>query len=182
MNSQLIEKPATAIDKAMKMVIDRMPGNRKGGELPAHFHSIAVGIALHRAGLRTEIVIAGFLHDLIEDADVTPEEIEKMFGKEVRKIVEACSHNIELHKADREAANLDLFQRASAYGRDAIVIKIADASDNIQTIHHLEKGRQITFLARATRWQKAGEHFLGPANPLVAQLLRRIERAHVVIQ
>ncbi len=173
---------AETIEKAIEWVVTRMKGlRRKGGDRPMIVHSIRVGFALDKAGELVEVVVAGLLHDLTEDASVTGEEIELEFGKEIRILVDACSHDNNLHKEDRKKSHLDLFERAVAYGRDAIIIKVADASDNIQGIQYLKEDRQQEFIERAKLWKTAGEQFLGPQHPLVVQLGRRIERASAVI-
>ena len=180
----MIEKPdeAEVIEKAIEWVVTRMKGlRRKSGDRPMVTHSLRVGFTLDRAGESVKVVAAGILHDLTEDASVTSNEIELEFGKEIRLLVDACSHDNRLHEEDRKKSNLDLFKRAIAHGRDAIIIKVADASDNIQGIQYLKEDRQTEFIERAKLWKTAGEQFCGPQHSLVAQLSRRIERASAIV-
>lgn len=173
---------AQLIETAIEWAVMRMKGlRRKGGNRPMTVHSLRVGFALDRSGERAPVIVAGFLHDLIEDASVTAEEIEETFGEEITELVEACTHNIELHETDRDAANEDLFRRAKQHGRDAIAVKVADAGDNMASIESLPTERQQDFLKRGHRWLKLGEHYLGPQHGLVARLARRPERAEQVV-
>ena len=153
---------------------------RKGGSRPMIYHSLKVGLVLEKANERIEVICGGFLHDLIEDANVTAEEIEFIFGAEIRALVEACSHDNDLHEQDRVRAHEDLFRRAVDYGQDAIVIKVADAADNILDLKNLENDRRLEFIERARLWKTAGEQFCGAQHPLVRQLDRRIRRASIV--
>lgn len=176
------KEDAVLYEKAVTWVVTHMQGKfRKGGDRPMLVHSIRVGSYLDQAGLPIEVVVAGFLHDLLEDTPVTEEEIEHAFGSQILAIVKACSHDNALHERDRQAANEELFERAFAYGPSAVVIKVADAADNIATIHHLAKDRQMDFMHRAERWLAIGRHVLLPRHPLVTKLARRIKRAKTAI-
>lgn len=64
---------------------------RKGTDIPYISHPYAVGLILQKAGCREEVVSAGIMHDLLEDTDVTLEQIRVKFGLEVAGIVEGCS-------------------------------------------------------------------------------------------
>jgi guanosine-3',5'-bis(diphosphate) 3'-pyrophosphohydrolase len=64
---------------------------RKGTGVPYIEHPMAVALILDREGFDEEVVIAGLLHDLVEDTDVTLEQIRDGFGQSVGVIVGACS-------------------------------------------------------------------------------------------
>lgn len=176
-------RDAALYEKAVEWVVTHMKGKRrKGGDRPMVIHSIRVGTYLDQAGLPIEVVVAGFLHDVIEDTAITAAQIEEAFGYRVRTLVEACSHDNDLHQTDRSTANEELFQRVMECGADAVAIKVADAADNIVTVHHLGTNRQVEFFERAERWLAIGRHFLLPHNPLVGKLARRIRRAKAALR
>jgi (p)ppGpp synthase/HD superfamily hydrolase len=64
---------------------------RKGSVTPYIEHPMAVALILDRSGFDEETVIAGLLHDLVEDTDVTLEQIRATFGDRVAEIVDHCS-------------------------------------------------------------------------------------------
>lgn len=64
---------------------------RKGCELPYIVHPLGVMEILIRAGQSEDVIVAGILHDTLEDTDVTEEQIEKKFGKRVKDLVIAAS-------------------------------------------------------------------------------------------
>ncbi len=63
---------------------------RKGTNIPYISHPMAVGIILAEAGATSDAVIAGIIHDVVEDSSFTLEEVEKLFGNRVRILVEAA--------------------------------------------------------------------------------------------
>ncbi len=96
---------------------------------PVILHSIRVGMALFNAGYGKTVVLAGLLHDLLEDTDITARELEAHFGEELTRVVEAVSFDPEI-RSKREQ-NEDVFRRCRAYGFDALAVKCADIADNI---------------------------------------------------
>jgi (p)ppGpp synthase/HD superfamily hydrolase len=64
---------------------------RRGSEIPYFEHVFAVAMILERAGYSEDLVIAGLLHDAIEDTPATFEEIREQFGDEVAETVRHCS-------------------------------------------------------------------------------------------
>ena len=64
---------------------------RKGSTQPYHLHPIAVATMLAASGAPEDLVIAGYLHDVVEDEPVTLDDIEASFGPEVRRLVDAVT-------------------------------------------------------------------------------------------
>src|SRR3979409_1797334 len=64
---------------------------RKGSGVPYIEHPLAVAMILDHSGFDEETVIAGLLHDLVEDTDVTLGQIREQFGDRVAEIVDHCS-------------------------------------------------------------------------------------------
>ena len=64
---------------------------RRTGKLPYFEHVVAVAWILDRAGFDEDVVIAGLLHDLVEDTPTTPQDIEARFGRTVTDLVGYCS-------------------------------------------------------------------------------------------
>ncbi len=105
---------------------------RKGTSVPYIVHPLAVGRILAEAGCVQEIVIAGFLHDTVEDTSVTLDEIRAEFSARVAELVAAVT------ESDRSAAwkvrkqeTLDKLQVAAD---DVLVLALADKIDNMRSI------------------------------------------------
>src|SRR4051812_838752 len=61
---------------------------RKGKpHVPYITHPLSVGILLAQSGAKEDVIIAGILHDTIEDTDITYDQLEKVFGKVVAEMV-----------------------------------------------------------------------------------------------
>ncbi|WP_435359976.1 HD domain-containing protein [Haloarchaeobius sp. DFWS5] len=95
---------------------------------PVILHSTRVGMDLYDREYEKHVVVAGFLHDLIEDTDVTADEIRSEFGDEVATIVAATSFDTEIDGYLER--HYDIYKRCFELGRDAVVVKAADLLDN----------------------------------------------------
>ncbi len=120
---------------------------RASGE-PYICHPIAVAGLLRDLGGDSAMIASGFLHDIVEDTDVTPEELENHFGEEVRQLVEGVTKLSKFNfesKTERQAENFRRMFLAMAQDIRVIVVKLADRLHNMRTLEHLtdEKRRRI---------------------------------------
>jgi guanosine-3',5'-bis(diphosphate) 3'-pyrophosphohydrolase len=125
---------------------------RKSGE-PYICHPIAVAGLLRYLGGSSEMVAAGFLHDIVEDTDVTPEQLEKKFGSEVSQLVEGVTKLSKLNfssKTERQAENFRRMFLAMAKDIRVIIVKLADRLHNMRTLEHLTPEKQ-RIIAQETR-------------------------------
>ena len=95
---------------------------------PVILHSTRVGMNLYNRNYGKRIIISGLLHDLLEDTDVTSDEIRSKFGKDVANIVEATSFDENID--DYLERHYDIYKRCFELGRNAAVVKAMDILDN----------------------------------------------------
>lgn len=117
---------------------------RKSGE-PYIAHPVAVAGLLRDLGGDTAMIAAGFLHDVVEDTEVTPEEIQENFGEEVRMLVEGVTKLSKFNfssKRERQAENFRRMFLAMAQDIRVIVVKLADRLHNMRTLEHLKPEQQ----------------------------------------
>lgn len=82
----------TLIDRALEVAaIAHRNQVRKGTDIPYIAHPAAVALMLAKAGCSDEVIVAGILHDTVEDTIIGLADIERDFGPEVAAIVEGCS-------------------------------------------------------------------------------------------
>ena len=106
---------------------------RKGKDIPYITHPLSVGLILARADAGEEVIVAGILHDTIEDSlpekKVTKEMLAERFGGTVADIVDAVTEQDKfLPWEERKAQALEHVSRMS---RDALLVKSADLISNI---------------------------------------------------
>ncbi|HLO84275.1 MAG TPA: bifunctional (p)ppGpp synthetase/guanosine-3',5'-bis(diphosphate) 3'-pyrophosphohydrolase [Nostocaceae cyanobacterium] len=112
---------------------------RKSGEAYIA-HPVAVAGLLRDLGGSPAMIAAGFLHDVVEDTDVTIEEIEERFGQEVRQLVEGVTKLSKINfksKTESQAENFRRMFLAMAKDIRVIVVKLADRLHNMQTLQYM---------------------------------------------
>ncbi|MEY4809281.1 MAG: hypothetical protein RLZZ206_3670 [Cyanobacteriota bacterium] len=125
---------------------------RASGE-PYIIHPIAVADLLRDIGASAAVIAAGFLHDVVEDTQVTPEDIEARFGAEVRALVEGVTKLGGIHftnKTEAQAENLRRMFLAMASDIRVVLVKLADRLHNMRTLSALKPEKQQR-IARETR-------------------------------
>lgn len=101
---------------------------------PYIVHPFAVAGLVTAVTNRTHMIVAAFLHDVVEDTPISLETIQIMFGDEVSYLVENLTDVSEKgdgNRAERRAIDLEHTAKASP---DAKTIKLADIIDNVKTI------------------------------------------------
>jgi (p)ppGpp synthase/HD superfamily hydrolase len=100
---------------------------------PVIFHSLKMAISLLNFGYNQDIIIAAVLHDLLEDTDITYDDIKTNFGVRIAEMVSALSFDTKIKdKKERERKEID---KAISYGKEAMIVKAADFIDNSYFYH-----------------------------------------------
>jgi len=123
---------------------------RKSGE-PYIIHPLSVAGTLVDWGMDIDSVIAGVLHDTVEDTDTTLETLESLFGKDVAFLVDGVTKVSQARAGMQDLAAYlpqtkdNLSKLLIAVGQDVrvIIIKLADRLHNLQTLQHMSKDKQI---------------------------------------
>ncbi|MDB5352269.1 MAG: guanosine polyphosphate synthetase/pyrophosphohydrolase [Planctomycetota bacterium] len=129
--------------------------NRKGSAVPYIAHPVGVALILDRLGFSEDVVIAGLLHDAVEDTDATLAEIGEEFGPDVAEMVAACSEvktdatGSARPWIDRKRDHIEVLSAASVAAR---AVALADKLHNLASIRFdLEAGRPVWTLFNAGR-------------------------------
>lgn len=104
---------------------------RKLSDTPYIVHPMEVMQILTAMGCEKNVIIAGILHDTLEDTDTTPEEIEKLFGNEVLSLVQAESEDKTKSWKERKQKTIDNLKTSSVEIR---LVCLADKISNIKSL------------------------------------------------
>ena len=136
------------IKKAFDLAYDAHSGQKRGSGEPYITHPVAVACKLAKIHLDHETIMAGLLHDVVEDTPVTKEQITKLFGQTTANLVAGVTKLDKLQFNDykeAQVANIRKMVLAMVQDIRVILIKLADRTHNMQTLEglRLDKRQRI---------------------------------------
>jgi (p)ppGpp synthase/HD superfamily hydrolase len=144
---------------------------RKGKDVPYITHPLAVGLVLARANAPEDVIIAGILHDTIEDSigekkPLMPERIKERFGEKVLGLVMSVTEqNKDLSWEERK---IEALEHIKTFSNDMVFLKSADVISNAsETITDYEKGGEDIFTKFHAPKEKIIENYLRVINALL---------------
>lgn len=143
--NQLLE-----LDHAVDFATEAHKGQKRQSGEPYIIHPLNVANILIDWGMDIDTVLAGVLHDTVEDTEVTLEKIESLFGRDVAFLVDGVTKLNQARSGMRDMSTYlpqtkdNLSKLLIAIGQDVrvIIIKLADRLHNMQTLQHIPKDKQ----------------------------------------
>ncbi len=151
----ILEKPSdedkALIEKAFNFVDNAHRGHVRYSGEPYINHLSAVGAKLAEMGMGARTVAAGLLHDVIEDTEVTADNVLAEFGEEILFLVEGVTKlsSVRYYGTDRHNESLRKLLVATSQDIRVLIIKLVDRLHNMQTLSHIPKEKQLR-IARET--------------------------------
>ncbi len=147
------------LSEADKALIERAYGvaerahenhKRYSGE-PYLVHLSTVAYKLAAMGMQPPTVAAGLLHDIVEDTEVTTEDIQREFGDEILFLVDGVTKlsSVRYHGTDRHNESLRKLFVATSQDIRVLIIKLVDRLHNMETLHYVPEEKQLR-IARET--------------------------------
>ncbi|MBQ9742802.1 MAG: bifunctional (p)ppGpp synthetase/guanosine-3',5'-bis(diphosphate) 3'-pyrophosphohydrolase [Ruminococcus sp.] len=125
------------IEKAYRYAEEAHKDQKRVSGLPYILHPTSVACILVGLGMDTESIIAALLHDVVEDTEITLEEITKEFGSNIAMLIDGLTKLAKIKYSNREeqqAENLRKMLIAMSNDIRVIIIKLADRLHNMRTI------------------------------------------------
>ena len=142
-----------ALNRAYVFAMKKHGAQLRASGDPYYSHPVEVAGILTKFKLDSASIIAGLLHDTVEDTDTTVEEIKGLFGEQVAQVVDGLTKlaMIEQKSADKkQAENFRKLLLAMSEDIRVLLIKLADRLHNMRTLHFLKKPEKRMRIAKET--------------------------------
>lgn len=142
-----------ALNAAYVFAVAKHGSQKRASGDPYFSHPVAVAGLLADLKLDEHTIIAGLLHDTVEDTDVSLEEIDELFGNDVRRLVNGVTKLGEIEysgEASKQAENFQKFILATTEDVRVLLVKLADRLHNMRTLHYIKKTEKRERIARET--------------------------------
>jgi len=139
------DKDKTLLKKAFNLAASGHREQKRHSGEPYITHPLNVAIYLSELSMDIETIVSAILHDLIEDTDVTYNQLKKEFGKEIADIVDGVTKLDKINYNSKEEAKADAIRKmVIAMSKDirVLILKLADRLHNIETIDYLNEWKK----------------------------------------
>jgi len=132
------------VDRAYHFAETAHHGQKRYSGDPYFLHVAAVAYTLAEMGMDTASVVAGLLHDVVEDAKISERDVEREFGKEIGALVGGVTKlgKLKYRGVERHVESLRKLFVSTAKDLRVIIIKLADRLHNVSTLKHVPKEKQ----------------------------------------
>lgn len=147
-----------ALNRAYVFTVQKHGSQKRASGDPYFSHPIEVAGILTDLKLDEQTIITAMLHDTLEDTLTTHDEIERLFGPEVARLVDGVTKLSQIEQKEiaaetereRAAENLRKFLLAMSDDIRVLLVKLADRLHNMRTLHHIPKPEKRRRIARET--------------------------------
>ena len=141
------------LNRAYVYTVQKHGSQKRASGDPYFSHPVEVAGLMTELKLDQETIITALLHDTVEDTLATVEEVERLFGPEVARLVDGVTKLSKIETMsdnERAAENLRKFLLAMSEDLRVLLVKLADRLHNMRTLHYIKSGEKRLRIARET--------------------------------
>lgn len=141
---KITQKDKALIEKAYIFANRAHEGQKRNSGEPYFNHVFATAKNLAEYGMDTKTIVAGLLHDVLEDTNTNEEELQNEFGEEIVRLVNGVTKlgKIKYHGHERHVESLRKFFMAMTDDIRILIIKLADRLHNVETLQYVRPDKQ----------------------------------------
>jgi len=143
-SEEISKKDEALIEKAYFFAQKAHEGQKRANGDPYFIHVFETAKIIAKFGMDPKTIIAGLLHDVLEDTDIKESEMEKEFGAEVVFLVKGVTKlgTLKYHGQERHVESLRKFFVAMANDLRVVVIKFSDRLHNLNTLQYIREDKR----------------------------------------
>ena len=141
------------LNRAYVFTVQKHGSQKRASGDPYFSHPVEVAGILTDLHLDSETIVTALLHDTLEDTLTTPEEIERLFGADVGRLVDGVTKLSKIEaqtENERAAENLRKFLLAMSDDIRVLLVKLADRLHNMRTLHFIKNEGKRRRIAKET--------------------------------
>jgi guanosine-3',5'-bis(diphosphate) 3'-pyrophosphohydrolase len=141
------------LNRAYVYAMQKHGAQQRASGDPYFSHPIEVAGILTEMRLDSDSIVTALLHDVLEDTDATPEELKKLFGDNILRLVQGVTKLTKLElKSDKtkQAENFRKLVLAMSEDIRVLLVKLADRVHNMRTLHFIPKPEKRRRIAEET--------------------------------
>jgi GTP diphosphokinase / guanosine-3',5'-bis(diphosphate) 3'-diphosphatase len=141
------------LNRAYVFTVQKHGSQKRASGDPYFSHPVEVAGILTDLHLDSETIVTALLHDTLEDTLTTPEEIERLFGADVGRLVDGVTKLSKIEaqtENERAAENLRKFLLAMSDDIRVLLVKLADRLHNMRTLHFIQNPEKRRRIAKET--------------------------------
>ncbi|WP_159977114.1 MULTISPECIES: bifunctional (p)ppGpp synthetase/guanosine-3',5'-bis(diphosphate) 3'-pyrophosphohydrolase [unclassified Novosphingobium] len=147
------EADEALLNRAYVYTVQKHGSQKRASGDPYFSHPVEVAGLMTELKLDQQTIMTALLHDTVEDTLATIEEIEKLFGPDVARLVDGVTKLSKIEamtESERAAENLRKFLLAMSEDLRVLLVKLADRLHNMRTLHFIKKPEKRQRIARET--------------------------------
>ncbi|MFM9985347.1 MAG: RelA/SpoT family protein [Flavobacteriales bacterium] len=156
------------IRKAFEVAVEAHKDMRRKSGEPYIYHPLAVAkIAAEEIGLDTTSIVCALLHDTVEDTDITLDDVQNLFGKKERTIIDGLTKISGISDYGNSSDQAENFRKMLLTLSDdvrVILVKLADRLHNMRTLDHMKREKQLKIASETLFMYAPLAHRLGLYN------------------